>query len=309
MTHKYDKDIKQRAVLLYSEGHCAAEISKIIGANEATIRNWLKAADIQIRSGGMYSAKYDIDTINKLIEMYNNGFNTPQIGKILHLKRGIASYLLRKNNIQLKHRGPKSMIGNEDFFDKIDTEQKAYFLGWIMADGSVSVTNGQYSLKLHIALKDKELIDIFLASIGSVNKTKARDGKYPSYYVSLTSVHMCKSLINLGVVPRKSGFEIFPDEIPLELKHHFIRGVFDGDGIVSDASNRSGFVGSKNMMVNILNELGEEQITIFNNKRSENIFYFLGGKKFSNKLYNYLYQNATIWLSRKKESLEKICFK
>ena len=61
------------------------------------------------------------------------------------------------------------MIGREDYFDCIDSFDKAYYLGWIMADGNVSITNGQYSLKIHIAIKDKELIDNFFEKYSSIN--------------------------------------------------------------------------------------------------------------------------------------------
>lgn len=308
MADRYDNNVKKRAADIYSECKPAAEISRIIGANEATIRKWLRDFGIEIKPGGAYSLKFDANIVSKIMEMYNRGINTPQIDRELHLKRGISSYLLRKNNIELHHRGPKSMIGNENFFDVIDTEQKAYYLGWIMADGNISINNGQYSLKIHLALHDKEIIDNFLIATESRNKTKVKEGEHPSYYVSLTSVHMCKKLMNFGVVPRKSGFEIFPEAIPEQLKHHFVRGIFDGDGIASIASKRSGFVGSKDMLLSILEVMGEENKWLIENKRNKNIFYFLGGKKFSKKLYNYLYNDATIWLSRKRKNLEKICF-
>lgn len=240
--------------------------------------------------------------------MYTSGLNTPEIDKELNLKRGIASHLLRKNNIKLRHRGTKSKIGNEDFFDIIDNEEKAYYLGWIIADGNISITKGQHSLKIHIALRDKEIIDKFLMAIDSSNKTKIKQGEHPSYYVSLTSIHMCNALMKLGVVPRKSGKEVFPAQIPNELCHHLIRGIFDGDGITDIIGKRSGFVGSKNIIDNILKNIDETNRTINQNKKNNDIYYFLGGKKFSRKLYDYMHGDAKVWLSRKRQRLEQVCF-
>lgn len=196
------------------------------------------------------------------------------------------------------------MIGKEDFFDKIDTEEKAYFLGYIMADGNVSITNNQYSLKFHISIQDREIVDKFLVAINSSNKTKIRmDTK--SFYVSLTSVHMCKRLIELGVIPQKTAKEIIPSEVPSNLLHHFIRGVFDGDGITDISKKRSGFVGSVNMITDILNILNEN-LTVFKAGKNGRVVYFLGGKKFSKKLYDYLYNQSTVWLERKRSRLEFI---
>lgn len=117
-----------------------------------------------------------------------------------------------------------------------------------MADGCVSIYNGQYSLKINISIKDKIIVENFLQDIHSANKIRIHtqkspmSDKYNEYcYISLTSIHMCKSLINLGVIPNKSGHEIIPD-IPKELVHHFIRGFFDGDGIVCTKKEKKNWV-------------------------------------------------------------------
>lgn len=308
MTKKYAEEIKSRAVELYMSGLPAIQVAEVIGANEATIRGWLKSRGIELKNGSYYVTKYSDEIINEAIKMYNDGFYTTEIDNALGLKRGIAASLLKRKGIELRHRGPKSKIKKEDFFDKIDTEEKAYFLGWLMADGNISINEGQYSLKIHIAIKDRELIDKFLLCIGSDNKTKIKEGKNTSYYVSLSSVHMCKSLMNLGMLPRKSGKETFPQVIPKEVYRHFMRGVFDGDGITDISRNRSGFVGSKEMLNTILKLLNDSDRKIIQNKKNLSIYYFLGGKKFSKKLYSYLYNDANIWLNRKRERLEKICF-
>lgn len=306
MNKRASEEIKERAIELYNNGLSAVMIANKIGYNEATIRKWFKERGISIRNGGFYNTKYDIELFDKIKKLYENGKYTTEIDSILELRRGTAQYILNKENIDLRHRGPKSKIGKEDFFDYIDCEEKAYFLGYIMADGNVSITNNQYSLKFHISIQDREVVDRFLESISSSNKATIRN-ETSSYYVSLTSVHMCKRLIALGVLPQKTGKECICDEIPKNLLHHYIRGVFDGDGITSvGKSKRSGFVGSINMITSILEEL-KEDLTIFEAGKNKKVVYFLGGKKFSNKLYNYLYSDATIWLERKRARLEYIC--
>ena len=308
MAFKYSKEIKIKAIELYLQGMAASKVSEVIGANESTIRYWLKVEGINIKNGGTYNSIYSSNVVEKIYELYNEGYSTVEIEKMLALKRGIASYLLRKNGYVLRHRGPKSMIQYENYFDVIDNEKKAYFLGWLMADGNISIKDGQYSLKMHIALKDRVMIDRFLKEISSKNKTSIKNTVNPSYYVSLTSIHMCKSLMELGIMPRKSGKEIFPKQIPKDLYHHFIRGVFDGDGITDIKRKRSGFVGSYNIVQNILEVIEETNITVFNNKKNKDIYYFLGGKKFSRKLYEFLYKDANIWLERKRLRMKEICF-
>ncbi len=115
--------------------------------------------------------------------------------------------------------------------------------------------------------------------------------------------------MSLGVIPRKTGKESFPIEISAKLFHHFIRGFFDGDGITDIKRRRSGFISSNDMLKDILIKLDNPILTIHKVKRSENIYYFLGGIKFSRVLYDYMYSDANVWLTRKKERLKMICFK
>lgn len=304
MRKRSSDELRNEVISLYENGLSAQSIANQLGYNEATIRCWLKKARIKLRTGGSYNTKYDKELFIKIKELYDNGIYTKEIDKILNLKSRTSQYILNKNNIALRHRGPKSKIGKEDFFDTIDSEVKAYFLGYIMADGNVSINNNQYSLKFHISIQDREIVDKFLEIINSSNKATIRE-ESQSYYVSLTSVHMCKRLMGLGVVPRKTGIEDISKDIPRNLIHHYLRGVFDGDGITDISKKRSGFVGSINMISGILEEL-KEKLTVFEAGKNKKVVYFLGGKKFSKKLYNYLYDEATIWLERKRTRLEYI---
>lgn len=304
MRNRASQDIKNRAVELYKSGISAKCVANNIGYNEATVRSWLKEYKIDIRKGGIYNEKYSSETINKVIDLYRTGLYTTDIDSILNLRKGVSQYLLNKSNVTLRHRGPKSKIGNENYFDLIDSEEKAYFLGYIMADGNVSIINSQYSLKIHIAIQDRDIVDKFLKAINSSNKTKVKLNSN-SYYVSLTSVHMCKGLIDLGVIPNKTGKEYISKDIPKDLIRHYVRGVFDGDGITDISRKRSGFVGSINIINNIL-EILNENLTTFRAGKNKKVVYFLGGKKFSKKLYDYLYEDSTIWLERKRARLEYI---
>lgn len=302
---RYSEELKNKALEYYSVGYSAQRISEILGPNEATIRVWLKAKKVEIRDGGSYNVKHSEEIVKKIWGLYQEGYNTIEISAMLNLKRGVASSLLRKNGYSLNHRGPKSMIKNEEYFDEINSSDRAYFLGWIMADGNVSITDGQYSIKIHIAYRDRELIYKFLQHIQSSNKVKIKEGENPSCYVSLTSRHMCESLMKYGIVPQKTGNEVFATQIPEKYKRDFIRGVFDGDGITDISKYRSGFVGSYSLVNSILKELDEE-LTVFKTK-SENIYYFLGGKRFSRKLFKYMYDNTDLYLERKYERMKTIC--
>lgn len=240
----------------------------------------------------------------KVKQDYLHGMNSREIATKYGLKQATITLWLRKEGIT-RHRGPKSLISKEDFFECIDTEEKAYYLGWIMADGCVSCYNGQYSIKIGIGIVDRNIIDKFLTAIGSSNSTSTRDGK--AYYVSLTSKKMFSDLGKHGVHPNKSGNETFP-KLPSRLNNHFIRGYFDGDGITCvGKSKRSGFIAPRIVLDRIQEELGTS-LSVYDIKGiNVDMKYILGGIKFSRILYDYIYADATVWIERKRSRMDIIC--
>jgi len=204
-------------------------------------------------------------------------------------------------------KGPKTKFGNTLYFQNIDTEEKAYYLGYLMTDGNVSIYNGQYCLKLVCKIEDREIIDGFLFAIQSENKPyiyKTGDKEY--IRVILSSVQAVKDLIKLGVIPKKSGFECIPDINP-SLIRHFIRGFFDGDGIVSTgkSGSRSGFIAPHQMCYDIMQLIGVDA-KIISCKTNVDKSYFLVGKKKSKVLFDYLYTDCSIFLQRKRNKMETI---
>jgi DNA-binding transcriptional regulator WhiA len=130
---------------------------------------------------------------------------------------------------------PRRYCLNEDVFTNIDSEEKAYWFGFIFADGSISVSNtGQHTLQ--IKLKSSE--DIFLKKFtefintdrpilfGSSNN---RFGNVEFCYISISSKKMVEDLIKNGLQFRKSNIAVSPN-IEESLIRHFIRGYIDGDG-------------------------------------------------------------------------------
>lgn len=135
---------------------------------------------------------------------------------------------------------------------------------------------------------------------------------------------MYTDLIKQGCVPRKSLILTFPNtnQVPENLINHFIRGYFDGDGSVfytirerysvrkkqniKRITARSEFIGTKEMLTEInkrvkFNNLEKE-------KRRKSNTWYIRTDSISNirSFYNYLYTNATIYLSRKKQKFEEI---
>lgn len=124
---------------------------------------------------------------------------------------------------------------NIDYFEKIDTEEKAYWLGFIYTDGYISPKLN--ALRIEIKSTDylhlQKFANIFGRKVYYANRTLG-DKTFTSCYVSIYSKKIIKDLNNLGIVNKKSDKDVynFFEYIPKRLMRHFIRGVFDGDGTI-----------------------------------------------------------------------------
>ena len=132
------------------------------------------------------------------------------------------------------------------YFDNIDNEEKAYWLGFLYADGYVRTYHKSGQLKLKLNVKDKEHVELFKKCIISnqkivdnIEKLKKNGKEYTSHSSTLNiySVELVNDLIKHGCVQNKTQKIRFP-EIDENLKYHFIRGYFDGDGCIHKIKNR-----------------------------------------------------------------------
>ena len=169
--------------------------------------------------------------LESILDLYNQGIQPIEIGELLGYSKSTISKYLKNAGIKhkrdySKHR--RNRIGrhlvDEDFFEYIDTEAKAYFLGLMYSDGSVS--NNKFYLKL----KDEDVIIKFKEALKCdypIRKT-CYNG-YNAYTLEVSSKKSCNHLIKWGCVPNKTKIIQVPN-INKDLYRHFIRGFFDGDG-------------------------------------------------------------------------------
>jgi hypothetical protein len=215
-----------------------------------------------------------------------------------------------KNGGELNKRVNKYSF-NEDYFEKIDTEDKAYFLGFIVADGSVN------EFRLNISQKEPDILYEFEKFI------KLKDGvrkhtKRNIHFLNLTSSKLITDLNNLGIYQNKTMIVKYPD-IPKELEHHFMRGVFDGDGCISihkrredsrDTTDRGQVnicSGSRDFIEKYVERLNEIcEITKNKIRCPKGTYSVIDWGSFSDieKFYDFFYKDATVYLERKKKTFE-----
>ncbi len=129
----------------------------------------------------------------------------------------------------------------DSYFDKIDTERKAYWLGMLYADGS---NDRRSRIVLGLSGEDRYLLEEFKSDLnfgGKIYQAKQYiTHKEIPYRVEIQNKRLSRDLVRHGVVPSKSLILKFPTEeqVRPEFMPHFVRGVFDGDGYVGRVQNR-----------------------------------------------------------------------
>lgn len=273
--------------------------------------------------------KFSEEIINEILQKYDNGQSITSLNKEYHTTK--IRDLLIENNRQV----PESRKGiggrkrqcslDENYFQELDSKDKAYFLGFIYADGFITKrSQGQNILGLTLA--EIEPIDKFKKyiqtdkKVGYYKKTNSYSDKSYEYKLALVSDKLVSDIEKLGVIERKTLTLTFPD-LREDLIPHFIRGYFDGDGSVFLHTCKSGdgiheyeclginICGTKEFLTALsvhLPFIGEGQC-IYKEKRKETNCWNL--KLASNvkslELYHYMYKDCDdLYLSRKKEKFE-----
>lgn len=135
---------------------------------------------------------------------------------------------------------------NKDFFEEIDSEEKAYWLGFIYADGYVYNANGTYELGIQLKQSDSEHLKKLNKSLnGNINvdlfdvdNVFGNNKVYPSCSIRIYCKKMILDLEKNGVVQNKTKIIELPN-IKNNLMIHFIRGYFDGDGCLRRNKDRN----------------------------------------------------------------------
>lgn len=208
----------------------------------------------------------------------------------------------------------------EDYFENIDSELKAYFLGLVITDGCICTSSHGWEEILNITLikEDKYILDKFIEEIKS-NKISTSDGR-GCYSINILSNKMCNSLKKYGITERKSLKTVFPKNINKEFVPDMIRGIIDGDGSIAFYSREKHgrkvhkkairlCQGNKKFLEDIVDylfdEYGIKKVSVFKEKESLWSISYLSNDSLI-KLINILYKNKNIYLLRKLETIKLI---
>ncbi|PEQ90725.1 hypothetical protein CN481_16790 [Bacillus sp. AFS006103] len=299
--------------LRYMELGSLNDIGKNFGVSFATIGRFIKmylqneyglvVNDLKKYRDGYYA--------NEWIYLHEiQGLTLKEIAKENNLDERTVSRILKKFGHKVRKYHPVPLYScNESYFENIDCHEKAYWLGFIYADGCVTFDYKRNSYIVSIALQksDNEHLESFKNYINS-NHPIGKDGR-GCVQIRIYSRKMFYDLEKWGVTPNKSKIVIFPNNIDKEYYSSFILGCFDGDGTIYSGKKKSVRAifslcsGSRKMLEQIQQILVDKLKIGFNKIGFSGGTFKLayGGNVKVSLIRDWLYSNSSVYLGRKKQ--------
>lgn len=303
------EDRKKQVIDHYHSGLCVDDIASLLRLSSQSIKHYLR--EFGISFGIEPSPQYQLDILDYYYEHGTSAtiekYKVPQSTQVRWRKKW---GLLPRDN---RGKNRKYLL-NETFFEKINTEEKAYLLGLICADGNV------YSNIISIELKreDREhlqkissIIDSSKPIMDTIHFDK-RTGVYTyGSKVSFISKNLAQQLRKYGVVENKSLI-LDPNLhlIPESLQRHFWRGYIDGDGslfynnhLLKEPLPVLDLYGTLKTCIEFKQFLTLKLDISLGGPWASNSVFRVGCQKIgeSSKVATFLYEKSTIYLDRKKK--------
>lgn len=250
-----------------------------------------------------------------------------KISDFLQISMRAIQRVLKEKKIETLRKNRYTL--NEDYFSVIDTEQKAYFLGLIYADGYVGDENFN-NIVISLSGEDGYMVQEFANAInftGSLRIDKQGGGyknAKPKTVLNFSSEKMSSDLRKIGLYPNKSTTLDFLPEIDEELYRHFIRGYFDGDGGITSSTSTSyhqtkegkkvyknlgykmDIIGTKEFVKKLREKMPIKHCR-YTQSNSDNMYYLsLSSREDLPVIFDYFYKDATVYFKRKFNKMSKI---
>lgn len=195
----------------------------------------------------MKKIEFSQEQIKDILNKYQDNWSQKKIADIYGVSRTVIKRILetQNNGIIIRNKTSKYKY-QQDIFENIDSAEKAYWLGFLAADGCNYQREHNASVILNVNKKDIEHLKKFKqfcntnAEIKSYIGYEGFSNQTPMCKIVLNSKKISNDLMNKGILPNKSLI-LQPPKILKEFYKPFILGYFDGDGSISKTSQYNNY--------------------------------------------------------------------
>ncbi|MBO7518451.1 MAG: hypothetical protein J6T31_05010 [Methanobrevibacter sp.] len=337
---------------LFNQGLPYSEIAKILNktvraCQAKAIRLGLKTKECNVwvnNKRADFWTESEIETLKKCVF---DGLFMPDILKIINRSEKCIYYKMHELDLHFREKTEiekanyrRAYSVDDDYFENIDSQKKAYWLGWILTDGYVKTSvnskrNGLVSVNnigLHLQKTDLSVLEDFNKDLNSTfpissraertvkttiaNKEKIINTK-ESCTLDISSAKMIQDLAKYGIHQNKTYDVVFPEALDSKYYPGFIAGVISGDGCVNIKLNhgktyilRCMIAGTFDLIDNIKNILVKEigvnpDKKITKNKGSKCLYTLELNQTETIALYYWLQKNEISLMERKNKLIEE----
>jgi hypothetical protein len=301
----------QKIKELFEAGYSTREIADTNNYIREDVKKYIVDNNFKIKK-----ESFSTDVIPHIMHLYENeGISAKNLGIKYSIGKGkIQKWAKERGTLRDKSAAGRLHFFNEHIFDKIDTEEKAYWLGFLYADAYNLESGGCVSLSLKI--DDVPHLRKYVNFLGGEQDLilLRTDCEHPYATVALNSKYLSQKLKEIGCPQAKSFIIKWPEWLDEKLNFHFIRGIFDGDGSLTFSKKHLeyGFciAGTLEICEAIRQIYLKEKIDIKHHcisktNNNTHVVETSGNMKVYNIL-TFLYKNATVYLDRKYERFLKL---
>ncbi|MBO7692530.1 MAG: hypothetical protein J6W16_07200 [Methanobrevibacter sp.] len=339
---------------LFNQGLSYSEIAQKLGktvraCQGKAVRLGLKKKECNVWKNNSRADIWTNEEIEKLINCAENYTSYSEISKIMGRSVKAVTYKLNELHIHIKEKSiveeslyRRAYSVDDDYFENIDSQKKAYWLGWIITDGYVKTKANtcrglvkENSISLKLQAKDRCVLEDFKKdlntdiSIKSIKRRKAfeytnkitnktvciKGGEQAEFRFS--SAKMVQDLAKYGIHQNKTYDVVFPEALDSKYYPGFIAGVISGDGCINIKLNhgktyllRCMIAGTLDLIDNIKNILVKEigvnpDKKITKNKDSKCLYTLELNQTETISLYYWLQKNGISLMERKNKLIEE----
>jgi hypothetical protein len=303
----------------YDAGQSATSIARSLGADKRTVRDSL------LRTGAVRSDP-ETRAVSSVLAGRESGVaaarargaSLPAIAAAFDVSTGaVVRALIRAGFAvapeEIVRRRARERSAGASYFERITDDARAYWLGFIAADGFLCRQTRGIRFGVELARKDADHLSALAARLDLAVHELARD----RVAIRSSNTALVHDLRRAGIIERKSSdaaIVLALERCPASLRRHFARGLFDGDGSAFDSASGCRvleFSGHRLMLERIramvAQELGVAWSGLVAPAGRHESFATIRWRHALDlaKLSQWLYTDATVWLQRKRLILDR----
>jgi len=308
-----NKNYKDICKLYKNKTLSTHSICKQYHISPTSLYSILKSNNIELRGNRLLKSQE-----NQIIRLYKQGLSAKNISIELNISKSSILKCLKNRNIPIRKtagRFKQKYRIDDTIFTKINSKEKAQFLGLIYSDGSLSKHNNLISIRLRE--DDSDYLDNWRKKLLRTNKPlyfihnktmvsplngKKYNYNYGTAILDIVNKQIYDDAIKLGLCPNKTKINIGMPNIHKKYIPYFILGLFEGDGSIVQCSQSCNLTIAcqSNMAEDLYKYLNSIGIKAYNYKRESINIVQISNQKDIIKIFDLFYKNPTSVIMKRK---------